>query len=359
MKRFFRKPLLPFLLLGAAVVLLFPGGVSLACQICIPLPQKSAADHLIESEVVVLAREDPERPFYFVTVEVLKGSPGPEKIDLFLDTSTRRQLSMHPGHSVLLVKGSGAADSSWRRIGLMDEAFGPVVKETLLRAPAWKENPADRAAFFAKRLGDADPQVRTLAQLELARAPYAEIRKYGDVISRENIQDFLREVSYVEWHPLYILLLGQSGQPEDAERIRQSMENAARFATTLNLSAWATALVEIDQEKGVQFLEENYLSHSGRSAEELRAVLAALSVQGTNGSAALRDRIVSAYGIALERHPELAPYLAKDLLAWRRYDLTDRVAEVASARPPVFDLTTLLKLRAYARSSDSNPWAQH
>lgn len=359
MKRFLVKPLLPFPLLGAAVVLLFSGEVSLACQICIPLPQRSAADHLIESEQVVLAREDPERPFYFVTVEVLKGSPGPEQIDLFLDTSTRRQLSMYPGHSVLLVKGSGATDSSWRRIGLMDEAFGPVVKETLLRAPAWKENPADRNAFFAKRLGDTDPQIRTLAQLELVRAPYAEIRKYGNVLSRKTINAFLGEMRYAEWHPLYILLLGQSAQPEDADRIRQSMKSAARFATTLNLSAWATALLEVDQVKGVQFIEENYLSHSGRSAGELGAVLTALSLQGTNGSATLQDRIVSAYGIALERHPELAPYLVKDLLAWRRYDLTDSVAEVASTRALVFDLTTLLKLRAYANSSDSNPPAQH
>jgi hypothetical protein len=355
---YFRKPWHSFLLLRAAVVLLFSGGVSLACQLCIPFPQKSAADHLIQSELVVLAREDPERPFHFVTVEVLKGSPGPEKIDLFLDTTTRRQLSMHPGHSVLLVKGSGATDSSWRRIGLMDEAFGPVVKETLLRAPAWKETPADRAAFFAKRLGDADPQVRTLAQLELAQAPYAEIRKHGDVISRETINAFLGEMRYVEWHPLYILLLAQSGHPNDKARIRQSMGSAARYATTLNLSAWAAALVEIDQEKGVQYLEENYLSHSGRSGEELRAVLAALSVQGTNGSAALRDRIVSAYGIALERHPELAPTLVQDLLAWRRYDLTGRVAEVVSARTPVFDFATLLMLRAYVKRSDSNPWAQ-
>ena len=345
-------------ILAVACLLLLAGGFSRACQICIPFPKNSAADHLIESEVVVLAREDPERPYYFVTVEVLKGSPGPEKIDLFLDTSTLRQLSLHPGHSVILVKERGAGDSGWRRIGLMDEAFGPVVRETLQRAQAWKDLPADRTAFFAKRLGDADPQVRTLAHLELARAPYAEIRKYGGVLSRETIHAFLAERRYVEWHPLYILLLAQSGHPEDAARIRQSMESAARFATTLNLSAWSTALVEIDQEKGIQFLEENYLSHSSRSAGELRAVIAALSVQGASSPAPLRDRIVNAYGLALENHPELAPDLVKDLLAWRRYDLSDQVAEVASFRPSVFDLATWLKLRAYAKSSDSGPSAQ-
>ncbi|MEZ5430158.1 MAG: hypothetical protein R3F31_03065 [Verrucomicrobiales bacterium] len=345
-------------ILAVAGLLQLAGGLSHACQICIPFPQKSPADQLIESEGVVLAREDPERPFCFVTVEVLKGSPGPEKIDLFLDTTTRRHLSLHPGHSVLLVKGSGAGDSGWRRIGLMDETFGPVVRETLQRAHAWKDRPSDRTAFFAKRLGDVDPQVRTLAHLELARAPYAEIRKYGGVLSRETIHAFLAERRYVEWHPLYLLLLAQSGHPEDAARIRRSMESAARFAISLNLSAWSTALVEVDQEKGVQFLEENYLCQPSRSDGELRAIIAALSVQGSSGNDALLDRIVSAYGLTLKIHPELAPDLVKDLLAWRRYDLSERVADLASARPPAFDLTTLLKLRTYAKHSDTSPSAQ-
>jgi len=46
------------------------------------------------------------------------------------------------------------------------------------------------------------------------------------------------------------------------------------------------------------------------------------------------------------------------LLAWRRYDLSERVADLASARPPAFDLTTLLKLRTYAKHSDTSPSAQ-
>jgi hypothetical protein len=342
-------------ILTAVAWLCLAGGLSEACQICIPLPQKSAADFLLESDVVVLAREDPERPFYFARVAVLKGSPGEGKIDLFLDTSARRHLTLHPEHSILLVKGGDATNPGWRRIGLMDDALASIVQETLRRARIWKENPAERTAFFARRLDDASPQIRTLAHLELARAPYAEIRKYGDVLSREAIRAFLGEIRYVEWHPLYILLLAQDGRPEDVQRIRKSMESAARFGSTLNLSAWATALVEIDQEKGVQFLEKHYLTQAGRSGEELRAICAALSVHGTSESGALRDRIVGAYRDAIIHHPELTPDLIKDLLAWRRYDLSDQVAKLAMARPPIFDLTTVLRLRTYARYSDFHP----
>ena len=34
-----------------------------ARRICVPLPAKSAADHLLEADTAALAREDPDKPF--------------------------------------------------------------------------------------------------------------------------------------------------------------------------------------------------------------------------------------------------------------------------------------------------------
>ena len=337
----------------AVASLLLSAAGTIACQICIPFPTKSAADYLVESDVVVLAREDPERAFHFAIIEVLKGALDGEKIDLFLDSSTRRHLLTHPDDSILIVKWSSEGSSDWQRIGLMDEAFGLVVRDTLHLARAWHSEPTDRAAYFAKRLDDKNSQIRTLAHLELARAPYSEIRKYGDVLTRETLLGFIGEMRYVEWHPLYILLLAQSDQPEDKALIRHSMESAVRFGTSLNLSAWATALLEIDQEDGVSFLERHYLGGPGRNAEEIRSISAALSVHGRYGTGALRDRIVVAYGVALDNHPELVPGIVTDLLAWQRYDLVDRVAAAALVRPPVYDPIIVLKLRAYAQGANS------
>lgn len=334
---------------------LMAGTTAKACQICIPFPRKSAADYLVESETIVLAREDPERPFHFSAIEILKGDPGEEKIDLFVDSTTRKLLSSNPGHSIILVKGIAPEDPGWRRIGAMNESFGPVVRETLKRNQKWKDNPTDRSAFFAQYLNHEDPQLSRLAHLELASSSYAEIRKYGDTLSRETIHAFLDDIRNAEWRALYILLLAQNAQPSDETRIRKSMEAAARFGSTLALPAWSTALVEIDKEEGIQFLEQNYLSSKGRSNEELQAVVAALSVQGSHGTAALQDRIVSAYRVALDHHPELAPVLVKDLMSWQRNELADRVGKLAMARPPQFDLATMLKLRAYAKSRAATP----
>ena len=70
----------PLAALGCAIFLFLEGPLA-ACQICIPYPTKSAVDYLTEAKVVVLAREDPQRPFHYRPVRVLKGDPGTEEID--------------------------------------------------------------------------------------------------------------------------------------------------------------------------------------------------------------------------------------------------------------------------------------
>jgi hypothetical protein len=64
-----------------------------ACTVCIAFAKKSAADYLIESSCVALAREDPDQPFAFAPVEILKGNFDGTEIGLFLDSGTRRILS--------------------------------------------------------------------------------------------------------------------------------------------------------------------------------------------------------------------------------------------------------------------------
>lgn len=47
---------------------------------------------------------------------------------------------------------------------------------------------------------------------------------------------------YLEWHPLYILLLGFGAEGPESATIRQKIADMARLNQTLNLSAWAAAL---------------------------------------------------------------------------------------------------------------------
>ena len=207
-----------------------------ACQICVPFPRTTTADLLLESEVVVLAREDPEQAFRYHAIEVLKGDPCDEKIDLFLNSSTRRLLSVYPDRSAVLTRAAKDGEPSWRNVGIADPEFEPLVRQILESAADWKKDPAGRTAFFSKHLGDANSDLGKLALLEVGRSPYAEIRKLGGALSRDQIHAFLANFRYIEWHALYILLLAQSDDAEDHQFIMDSFHSARRFATTVQLS---------------------------------------------------------------------------------------------------------------------------
>jgi hypothetical protein len=351
MQRFRQRLFLPLLVMALVMARSLPAP---ACQICIPFPKKSTADYLIEAETVVLAREDPERPFHFATVATLKGDPGDEKIDLFLDSTTRRVLAAHPRHSIVLARLTDGDKKSWRRIGTADQDLSPIVMDVLAAAPAWEKEPKRRIEYFAKRLGHDNPQVRALAHLEIARAPYNEIRNCSGFLSRQEIRAFLDNFQYIDWHPLYILLLAQSDAPADRELIRDSFESAARFGSTLRLAAWATALIEIQEEKAVAEIEKLYFRNTARKPEELKAVLQALSVHGTNGHTHLRARIVAAYGTLLENHPSMAPQVVRDLSAWKRTDFASEIAAYLAGKPRDLNFQTTLQLRAYIRLANAN-----
>lgn len=342
----------PFLLplLGLAVALPRPGE---ACQICIPYPKASLADHLLDAEVVVLARENPEHPFSFRATETLHGLPPSDgDIDLFIDSHTRRILKVRPESAIVLArKSTSPGETKWTRLGEADAALLPVIREVLSRAPAWRENPRLRFDYFAERLGHEDADLRTLARLEVASAPYRDIRTLGDAIPREELREFLTQVRYLEWHPLYILLLANGATAEDREKIRARLQSAATHGTTLNLGAWATAFLEIDREIALDYLEEHYLDNPDRDPKEIAEVVKALGVHGNTQNTVPRERLITAFARLLQTHPDQAPAVVARLKAWKRGDLGDQIGQIADRRPPLFDLTTLLKLRAYARSA--------
>lgn len=185
-----------------------------------------------------------------------------------------------------------------------------------------------RQEYFAAHLGHADRTIHELAYLELARAPYSWLRRLGRSVARETYLPMLDQLRYAKWQSLAILLLAQSEDPTDQERIRESLRAAHKYRSTLQLAAWTTAAIEVDGVVTLEFIEEQYLSGLDHSGEELDAVAQALSVQGSGGVPALRERIVGCYARLLEHSPRFAPTVATDLLAWERTELTGALGEI-------------------------------
>lgn len=320
---------------GAAVAitcLAMLGSRAEACMVCIPFPEDTATDQLLRADVVVLARENPDKPFSYVAVEVLKGELADPRIDLFLNSRTRRRLSLDPDESVVLTFAGGS--NEWRSAGYATRAFSALAgailaRESTFKQWGWEEN---RANFFIPYLADADRSVRELAYLEVGRASYDTIRRADAYVPPALVHGFLADPQYLEWHALYILLLGVNATADEKRVIRAELANRARFNRTLNLGAWATALIEIDGTAAIDWLETVYLAVPERDPEVVLEIVKALSVQGARKRSALRPRIAESYARLIRAHPSLAGQVARDLSAWRDWRLVDALTEMRRDR---------------------------
>jgi hypothetical protein len=312
-------------------------GVStaLACVICVPYPNATHADALLASEVVVLAREDPAKPFMLAVTEVLKGSAGDVSTGVFLPSATRRRLKARPADGIIVVQRGKIGE--WERLSYATPAYQAFVHDILAATDDWRGDRGQhlRFSFFADRLNDRDYEIRQQAFLEVGRAPYNWIKGVARSVPLEQVRMVLANWQLVEWHSLYILMLAQSNEDVDRAYIRKNFESAAHHGTTTNLSAWATAYFETHPDVAIERIEHLYFKSDKRKLLELEEILRALSVLTEadhpllrGGTARLRWRISGAYASLLERHPAMAGWVARDLLRWRRKALVEPLTKL-------------------------------
>jgi len=340
MARFFWAALLPALWAG-------PAG---ACQICVPLPERTLADRLLGSDAVVLAREDTARPFHYQAVATLFGKPGDAPIDLFLHSQARRVLAADPERAMVLAHDP--RDGSWSPLGFNTPEFEQVLRGILARSGQWRPREAanrERLLWFVTLLGHPDTRLHELAYLEIGRAPYAEIRRLAPRIDRGTLQEMLDDPRYLEWQSLAILMLGESSQEQDRRRVRETLAGKARVGNSTHLAAWATALVAVDGSAGIEQLASLYAADPGRGRDELEAVVQALSVHA-KATPELRGPVADAYQLMLQRQPAMAPAMVHDLIAWKRWDFAPRIREIrqVSAADPLAAYALGLYLRLAA-----------
>ena len=339
-------------MLGAFLAMCFVA-VSLnrveACRVCFLLPKKTAADFLIESELVVLARENPDQPFSYSAVEILKGHWTAGEFGLFVDSTTRRLLKANPEYAVVLVRKN--KDEPWQSLGIADNQYKEVIKRILALSDQWtgEGGSKDRYRFFLSLLDSKNRTIFELAYLELGRAPYSTIKKMAKFVSPDDLRPMLHRREYFEWRPLAILLMAQNPGEQDRKFIASSFESCQRFSLTTNLAAWATAYVELNGSDALDEIEGKYLRDSNRTAAEIRAVIIAFSVHGRNGHTHLRDRIVESYGVALQNYPQVAGLIVNDLTQWKKRAYRERIMKIIEDSNFEFDAADTMTIKSYLR----------
>ena len=313
-----------------------------ACEICLPAGMHSAAELVLESEAVVLGREDAAIPDFARTVKVLQGNADEVASDFFVVGQPPRRPGDRAREIICAYR-----DGAWQWVGQADSEFSLVVREILARGEDWRRDPFERVLYFSRFLGSGNRQVHNVAHLEVAGAPYGEIRRIPEALPVEELRSSLRNFRLSRWHPLYILLLAQLAEEEDRALIEKKVRSAAAEGNPLHLAAWATAWIELAGEPVLEFLAPAFLETPGRDFELVRQVLLALSVQGTEELLDVGDQIVPAYRIALKNYPEAIPLVIGDLLKWEQWDLLPETQAVLKSPPEWLKREDLIALQVY------------
>ena len=283
-----------------------------ACIFCLSMPQTTAADILIHSEVVVFAREDPDKPFSYQAVEVLKGTLDSTAIDLLVNSSIRRRLKVDKAMVVVLARDKN--DQSWRSVGIADEFYQQVVRRILAVAHVWTgpSGAEKRSKFFLEFFGHENRALSELAYLELGRAPYRTIKRFGQFVPREDLMPFLKRKEYIQWRSLAILLLSQSTDAQDRMSIEEHFTDCCEYSLTTDLAAWASAFIELNGASAIERIEREYFAKTDRSDKEVCEIVIALSLHRQYGNPQLRDQIVSSFEVAIRNYPEVVKLIARD-----------------------------------------------
>lgn len=319
-----------YLFAGVACVLLWAAGTvgAPAHPILVPQPTKTLADKVLLSDSLVLAREDPQRPFHLAAVHAIKGDIEDASFDIFMPSMMRNKLALDPELTVLI--GRGFSEEGWQPIGMATDDVLQVVDQVLSFSDEWTPGETDnfkRMQTFAPLLGHKDLSLHELAYVEVGRASYEAIRQVGAGVPMRRVRLMLNNPTYFEWRGLDIMLLGLSGEQQDHDRVVSNMRQMRQASGGRHLAAWATAYLEVVGPVGIDEIEEWYYLNTERSREELQAVSRALAGHA-NDDEALRDPVVAAYLVMLANHPNAAPDIAHDLIAWERWDLVERMQQL-------------------------------
>lgn len=348
----------------AAVLFSLVATAASACPVCIATPDRTVADRVLEDEIVVVARPDPERPFRFVVAEVLRGDPAllahaPE-IPFLVDAGLRRAAE---AGEVAVLMTYGATDTagsddpygqpglSWHRSITLDPARRAVIEGILAEGAMWfwggePEDPL-RFAFFAELHAHPDPVIARMALNEISRSAYGQIRALDLAIPVPELIARLGQVEHLPYHPLYALMLGASGDPA-AEALVRDRAARALAGSSAGRGAWLTAWIEVDGEAAIERIAAAFLSGGTEGAavdEALIPVLDALRVTG-DARPELRPALSRQLQAASDDWPALASETAFALYGWQDWSFAPAVREML-AEGRIDDPSILYMLEVY------------
>lgn len=256
------------------------------------------------STALLLAGANPDNPFRFTAVEMLRGASPPEDLPHLIDSATRKRFAKSPGATVLFSQDSETKE--WQRLAIVDDEVNLILREILARMPDWRAgNEEDRAKFFASLLDHPNTQIHNLALGELDRLDYGVFRSLALKIDTHRIAGRINVVSETNLKPIRVLLLGMS----DDQGLQEFFQNGVRFNARSEgpmLGAYAIALLEYGGAEAIQWLVHTQLTRAALPQSARTVLVGAMATQERVASADMSETIRRGLGKSVILDVELA-----------------------------------------------------
>jgi hypothetical protein len=286
----------------------------MACPLCLGAFRATVSQQLVDSPRSLLARPSADGREFRV-LEVVKGDrPVDETIPA---EAVQVDFIAPPEASLLLVRDESW--SMWVAVGVASVEHAGLLREIARgkRAPDMSEGDWQaRVALMLPYLEDREPLVAKIAYGELAAAPYAALLAAKPHLDAPAIRHWLAEPTLAARRPVYLLLLGVAGDPQDAATLERRLDAAWMAGDATSLGSMIAADLQLRGPSRMAWVDEKYLSDRLRSTKEIEAALLALSVLGNANGAIPRERVIQSYLLFIHERQELAGLVAWDLAAW-------------------------------------------
>lgn len=285
-------------------------GPAQACSFHNYKPEKTLIDRFLTSQTVALARPAPEDPFRYEVTRIYRGKAVEEEIPVLVDSSTRRRLAQNPKDGVLFVH---TASGGWQAVAAVDADRRQLLETLLENAADWRADPyhPERFSVLANYQDHGNPGLRRLALQEIDRVPYAMLRTMEVRLSEEDLVGSLTSWADYPYRPINLLLLGLKDSETAAAFVNRQVTLMRDWDTADSLGAAATALIELEGERGVEKLAQFYLADPEQPLAKLESVVEALAIHSSLGVADLQGTIKQALAGFVARRPSGAAMIAR------------------------------------------------
>ena len=304
---------------------------TMVCPFCTAVAP-TMSEQIATSDVVVLAtlENQPQQDLLGSSEELPRGQFKVKHIltgDKFINIDEMFEtvlVGRYDQGTTFMVVGVDAPDIAWSTPVKMSERAQEYIRD-VVELP---EGGPERLVFFQDFLQDEETILAYDAYDEFARAPYADMIAMKDQMDHDQVIEWLKDIEIpTNRKRLYYVMLGICGNDMEDVQLLEDILRSDDADRQKGLDACVACYLNLKGPKGLDLIDEVFLTDRDKDYVEVFSVVSALRFHGAEEDVIPRDRLLQSMRLVLER-PDMADMIIPDLARWEDWSVTDRLFEI-------------------------------